>query len=365
MSGGPRENVVVRQTTVAAASAPIDVPPVAVRILPCGTTTMEDRMNKTVWILLAGVALAAAAPRTAAASPCSGDAYLAACKALNRKVSEVCPTNTQFKLSAGSEEERRAELGRWLARLAAFEKMPAELDEWKRQYGACEKKAGCSNSNAADACKRASDAYKTAWRGYEDFFTQVQVPQARRIVDQEKAQKKPPTEPGNRLLDGYLVEAQLMRELAGKISWIGGRPQALDGHIAEIEVARKQVTELQESRLSSASCPPATNPDKKLTGETRAALQKAWANREDKKFVETIKQFGLTGKTFQQRAPLDSNLQEFVNAVACVEQVYPDATNCRIMNVQFRRIKPDGGRWNDWEIFTTTGGELLACKNLK
>lgn len=307
--------------------------------------------------------------RSGGASECTADSYTRACFALKERRDKLCKRSMLVRFGSYEAAEQQAEADQWRAKLRSFKSLAPEYAAFKSKYRHCADARGvrCSlPANQSDPCAAATATYVKAWADYVDDFDKNRIAEMKRELAKVKRQRGATVTGWNKTMDRGVREIGHIAKINRELAWLGGDQGRIDRLGDQARKLHAEVEAIYRRRIANVRCP---RPKVKggLTARLRRVMVDHLAGLEKRGtgMKETVVKFGLMGRARTKREPHERLTHEDIPASACVRQVKPDRTACRIFAVTLRRTKPDGGSWSAWRFFSIGGGELMACKNLR
>jgi hypothetical protein len=175
---------------------------------------------------------------------------------------------------------------------------------------------------------------------------------------------------GDALGDVEKIEARLKQldQLAGVSDALAIQDAWYSEAKAFAARTRAELEQKQRAKLAGARCPKGRSNDRALLKTFQPLWEDYYAGREAEKVVdytEKVEVLRIDGKRSQRREPGERELIEEIPVVACTRQQHKEGQRCYVVAATMSRVKPDGGRWQDWEIGALEYDSQLLCENLK
>jgi len=293
---------------------------------------------------------------------CDSDDFQKACKKAQSYYQQHCSNPRSLDAYRPESDANTA----WMEEVKVIDEIVAFWTEVAKKYPDCYSgHGGCRLSKyERDKCLGMPAQYKESFADFAKTIEGSVVDGWKRDI--ERLKKNP--------MDPFASKVfATAKGILAKMAEVASLP-VLGADTKEIEKLQAWIDEeeagWQHTRakaLAKVKCPKPTYRNKHLTKLLRNVMDahSAAIKKPESTLVETVGQFGLAGKPRQEREAFKHEVHEDIPAFACVLQERDEQRTCRIFDLTFRRIKPDGGKWGDWAVYSTGGGGEMSCKNLK
>ncbi len=117
--------------------------------------------------------------------------------------------------------------------------------------------------------------------------------------------------------------------------------------------------------IATRRCPRGKGGSASLARTLRNIAKKWYRTLPGNKFKKKMRKFHLNGRTRRKYNAFTRVTTEYAPSILCVEQRYPDKTDCRILTVTWSRTKARGRGWSRWRADGIGGGAKMLCKNIR